>query len=220
MRKWYEWVRNYVSQRADGPDNKTDFIGANWFSETQCIRDWIEKNEWKSNEYVIFDGVNYSKKVLQAFRSDELTEELVTEWVDDPEYQKLIREVGLGINITTPLHLKTTFSDSIQPYVNINRAAVDLRITMQPPGYMFPLHYDRPKFMDFNLGQDHDSSIQRWLIMLYDQQPGQCFFMNDQSISWKAGDSITWDHTMYPHGSANFGYYTRYSLMLTAYTLN
>jgi hypothetical protein len=77
------------------------------------------------------------------------------------------------------------------------------------------LHYDRKKHVYFGLEEKELENIKRYIIFLDDQKEGQIFYMAGHYINWKAGDTLTWDQIHYQHGSANFGYHDRPTLLVT-----
>lgn len=93
-----------------------------------------------------------------------------------------------------------------------------VKMHVQHPGQMFPLHLDRPQHSDFQVSIESFSqspSHQRYLIFMDDQQPGQLFQMDYDLLRWRSGDVFTWDARNTMHGSANVGYWSRYMLMIT-----
>lgn len=217
MRKWYEWVDSQTLK-----DNTLgDFVCMNLYKETQCIRDWIEIKRCVGTNYRCFDGPVYVQQIIKNNPNLEISTDTLDQWINDPEYKTLLNESGqITIIENMPVFIRNMFIKNVREKIKVNWDTAKIEITVQQPGQMFPLHYDRLKSQDFGVGYDEENSIQRWLIMLYDQKPGQTFLMNNQYVNWQAGDVITWSHTQHAHGSSNFGYYPRYNLKLTANTID
>jgi len=214
MKKLYEWMRRYQ----DPNEDRHDFIERNLYKQTKCVRQWLDQGTYTLSHFKpAFDAEYYADTLDQYYLDQGLTRQQVKEWIQDPEYEILIKQVGLQVQTEAPPKVIEMFQNSVHDVFPIHWDTAQILIHVQRPGDMFPLHYDRYKNCEFDA---HGKSVQRWLIMLYDQQPGQCFFMNNHSISWKAGDVIGWDQVNYSHGSANFGFYPRFSIRLTGVMLD
>ena len=214
MRRWFEWM----SQHQDDGDKKTEFVWKNLHQETESIRHWLSKGDW---EYWFdgpaFDGKKYIKTISTDYEKFGIDLATISEWIDDPEYDRLMKQTGTMSIIAIPGMLRKIFVQQVRDIFPIDWDTAQIDIMAQRPGEMFPLHYDRFKNQEFDLAIEQEQEIQRWVIMLDDQQPGQCFFMNDKNIEWKSGDVISWNQTNFSHGSANFGYHTRLSVRITAH---
>ena len=209
MKKWYEWMRKHH----DPEDASAEFLYKNLNKETACLREWIDRNDYHVfHEAPCFQGKQYAESLDDYYLNQNLSREQVAEWIDDPEYARLIKDSGMQVMAVPPKDTEKQFRDSIRDIFPIDWDTAHIVIQVQRPGDMFPLHYDRFKNQVFTADQ---GIVQRWVIMIYDQQPGQCFFMNDCNVPWKAGDVISWNQTNYSHGSANFGYQPRFSVRLT-----
>jgi hypothetical protein len=210
MKKWYEWMRNHH----DANDPKTEFVYKNLKEEIACVKDWIDSTDDYHVYYEAqaFNGQQYVKSLDDYYAKQGLTKEQIAEWIDDPEYSRLIEHTGIQSWIALPKDIEATLKENIRDIFPIDWDKAQLIVQLQRPGDMFPLHYDRFKNQEFAAGEE---IVQRWVIMIHDQQPGQCFFMNDCNVTWKSGDVISWNQTNYSHGSANFGYYPRYSIRIT-----
>lgn len=76
------------------------------------------------------------------------------------------------------------------------------------PGEVIPVHVDI----------DADVACNRFWMPLLDYQPGHIFFLEDNVIlDYKAGDLYQYDTSTSLHGSANFGYSQRITLLVTEY---
>lgn len=98
-------------------------------------------------------------------------------------------------------HIKKNKDLSKQLGINVTR----LKIYVQKPGHLVPLHYDRLK----------EHATHRGVIFLTDWENGQCFQLGDEFLKWKAMDYIyTWQMSETVHGTANFGYKDRITLIV------
>lgn len=209
MKNWYEWMRD----RQDPQDTKKEFHWKNLFDETACLREWLDRGDYYTfGNQPSFQGKPYAKTLDDHYLALGITREQVAEWIDDPEYERLIQQAGIQVLTTPSKEVAEQFLTNIKDVFPIDWSTHHMLMQVQRPGDMWPLHYDRYKNQSFDAGDD---VIQRWLIMLYDQQPGQCFFMNHENVSWQAGDVISWNQTNYAHGGANFGYYPRFTVRIT-----
>jgi len=207
MKKWFEWCAKKYHK-----DNGVEILGPDT-DLVDAVNHWVEQQrvEFKENKAFPRDEY-YSALLTQTYENLDLNQ--LHEWIFDSEFDRLYSETGRQLE--TP-NLSTDFKRTVvQPspifrdIANITNA--QMRLTIQRPGDMFPLHYDRKKEEKKVNG---DVPAKRWLVMLEDQMPGQCLFFNNNSISWKKGHVIYWDHITVPHGSANFGFYPRKTLKIT-----
>ena len=207
MRRWYEWtVENHDKSQQHGP-----WVTMNVREHTQFLRNWIDTGKLAVTEMAGMRRNIVIQEILSNY--PDLDPDTITEWIMDPEYDRLMESTQGRIFLHEKFH--DYLIKNLQPAFDIDWTSAVAEITVQRPGEMFPLHHDRLKHSQFGLPADMEHRIQRWLIMLYDQQPGQCFFMDNQSVTWQAGDVIHWPRINVAHGSANFGYWPRYSLLLT-----
>jgi hypothetical protein len=214
MRKWYEWMAQHQGSNSAPVDN---FVVGNIHDQTQCLRAWLDTGKWEiENQGPAFNADHYVSTLSPDYKKLGLDFDTVRNWVDDPEYARLIKESGQSVYISLPYPVRKKFIQQAQDSFPVNWDTAQIAVMLQRPGDMFPLHFDRKKSWEFDLDSAQEKKIQRWLVMLYDQQPGQCLFMNNRNVSWRSGDIIGWDQTNLGHGSANFGYYPRFSVRITA----
>jgi hypothetical protein len=210
MKHWFEWQQ----QHFDPGENPESYHYCNLYNETQCIRDWIEQgkvHQSQSSVYNIHHHEEYKNSILSQCAELGLDLPTVAEWIDDPEYLGFFNNQTQG-SAAVPDFIKKIFIRNARHKFNINWDTVEIVLTITRPGDLIPLHFD-----NFTMYAVKGQVVNnRWIVMLYDQQPGQCFMANNEYLSWRAGDTIGWNRTNYSHGSANFGYHDRYSLRITA----
>lgn len=209
MKKWFEWQQK--NQHIDA-DSKS-FIVDNVKEQCNIILDWILKNSNKFVENYFYSQQSYTEKLLRSYPN--LSHETVEKWILDPEFDFLLKETAKFEEIKIPWNLFLEFSNRCGDLFPIEKKGSEIVITKQKPGQTSPVHYDRKKYSDYGLENQNETDIKRWLIMLEDQQVGQCFLMNNAYLSWKQGDVICWNNTELPHGASNFGFYDRYTLRIT-----
>jgi hypothetical protein len=211
MKKWFEWQQQHL----DPGDDPESYHYCNLYDETQCIRDWIEQGK------IYLDGASgrtnyqheeYKKSILNQCTELGLDPATVTEWIDDPAYLEFHKNSWTQDSAVVPDFIKKVFIRNAKHKFNINWDTAEIALTVTRPGDLIPLHFDN--FTMYTLVGRVVTN--RWIVMLYNQQPGQCFMANNEYVSWCAGDTIGWSRTNYSHGSANFGYHNRYSLRITA----
>ena len=218
MKNWYDWQdRNQFSETTD-----TNWIVGNLKNEIKIINQWLKVGSAVTVEGPSFDRTEYLKEVVKNYQHFELSESTLTDWIMDPAYTRFFDVVSKHDTVSDiPEPVKKTFIKHVKDFFPVDWTQhVHIKITIQQPGHMFPLHYDRIKNDKFSLDSGEEGQLKRWLIMLEDQQPGQAFFMNTEYLHWKAGDVVSWDHLSVPHGSANFGYHPRPMLLLTGIQKN
>lgn len=211
MRKWFEWQ----AQNQDSGDETEPANIKNLYRETECLRQYISEGTFERVDMDVFSGDFYMREFDQKYADAGLTREQIKEWVEDPAYHKLLRETGIVTYIPVPRKVTSEFLSQVKEFFPIDWGQTEIKVMLQGPGQMFPLHYDRYKSEMYSVDPDKENRVRRWMIMLEDQQLGQCLFMRNQSLSWRAGDVLAWEHSGVPHGSANFGYWPRYSVRIT-----
>jgi hypothetical protein len=209
MKKWFEWQQK--NQHVDS--DSTSFIIDNVKDQCNIIMDWVLKNSDKFVETHFYGQNNYTEKLLKSY--PELSHDEVEQWILDSQFDFLLKETAKFEEIKVPWDVFLDFSNQCKDLFSIDKTGSEIIVTKQKPGQTSPIHYDRKKYSDYGLDDQREKNIKRWLIMLEDQHPGQCFLMNNTYLSWKQGDVISWENTELPHGAANFGFYDRYTLRIT-----
>jgi len=182
----------------------------NYFNSIKDNTNLFEQNSKEMDIFYLNDIDSMQATQLSKIYNIPLEE--VKKWLNDLKYKNLVNQK------MTLIKLEPYFEKKIETLLmNIFSLKEDMWLAFwtQRPGQMAPLHYDRPKYLDFNTTVENEKNIKRYLIFLDDQKEGQIFYMAGQYISWRAGDVLEWDQTSYQHGSANFGYYDRPTLLIT-----
>lgn len=214
MKKWFEFMASFQDPEKDHDFDNYQF--KNLHRETECLRKLVESGRYTKTEHLAFDPSWYANKIDYKYLDNSITPEQVREWINDPEFHRLIHQSGTSVTIEIPSFVRQEFVKQARPHFDLDWDRTEVKLMVQEPGQMFPLHYDRFRSREFDMDKSREQELQRWVIMLYDQQPGQCFFLGNQSIAWKSGDVVDWEgQTNLPHGSANFGYWPRYSVRIT-----
>ena len=92
---------------------------------------------------------------------------------------------------------------------------------MQRPGQVLMYHHD----LYYAIIREYDPELswkpekfRRFVIFMEDWKPGHVWIVGNTTYShWVKGECITWSWIDMPHGTANLGFNTRYSLHLTGY---
>lgn len=216
MKKWFEWQQKYQENKNV---NEAVFIKKNILPEIQFIINFLDDNKKYIREDLChaFSRKTYIDTIAKDY---ELDKGEVSEWIDDPEYIQLLDQSGKHFMIHVPEIISKKFKNIIKNLFPIDHNTAEIKIHNQKPGQMFPLHYDRVKYADYEVDKNKEGNILRYLVFLKDQQPGQTFLLGDEFIKWKAGDVISWNQTNHMHGSANFGYHDRPALVITGKKLD
>lgn len=137
-------------------------------------------------------------------------------WVHDADYKTLMDRAGIykydKIEEEAETKLKTIVADKL----GLKEETVNVYCHNEPSGHMFPMHLDRNKWGKFSLEEDttYNPNYGLFIIFFDDWQHGQAFQMGERFLSWKSGDVFTWNHESTPHGSCNFGYEDRFTLLV------
>jgi hypothetical protein len=216
MLKWFEWQSQHHDADLDGRFDATAYISQNVESATGILKTWLDQGDWTYSTRPCIDPDLYVPWCARDYAEYGVTSEQLMEWINDPRYEKLMKQSGVGHKIPIKPEVREQFVSALQEAFDLDWSSATMDLTVQFPGEMFPLHRDKIKFKDFGLREEQENLVSRYLIMLDDQQPGQCFFMENQSVVWQAGDVINWNHYQFQHhGSANFGYWPRFTVRLT-----
>jgi hypothetical protein len=208
MRKWFEWQQQHQRKNVDVEEVYTK---RNILSEIEhIIKDIDNKMFAESIEVNAFYREHYTNKISKDY---ELNKKEVAEWINDPHLIKLLDEAGKLNMIFLPDHIANIYKKTLQNIFLIDQ--IEIKIHIQKPGQLFPLHYDRIKHKDHGVDRSKEENILRYMVFLKDQMPGQVFLLGEEFVKWRAGDVISWNQTNHPHGSANFGYYDRPALVVT-----
>lgn len=207
MKKWFEWQQ--LNQHVE---SDVEYIVNNVREHCHIITDWITNNLSQFQEQYFYSQQEYHKKLSQSY--PEISIEKIQEWISDPEFDFLLKQTARYDELTLPWETFQTFNSQCNNLFDIESDNSEIVITRQKPGQTSPVHYDRRKSTDYGLN-GQENRISRWLVMLEDQHPGQCFLMNKTFLTWKMGDVISWPNTELPHGASNFGFYDRYTLRIT-----
>lgn len=216
MLDWYQWqAQHHGVSDVDYVPSGQQFIIGNFYEETAPFRQMIESNDYTEEANRPCMGDLYVMSIAKNYRDQGISLRQLRTWFDDPRYQLLMKTAGTQSRIVYDDDLRKNFIESVGDRLGIDWSTVkDFFLNVQNPGEMFPWHRDRMRSQDYADGGE--DQIKRVLIMLYDQRPGQVFFMGGHHITWRAGDVIGWQHDDFtPHGSANFGFWPRYSIRIT-----
>lgn len=228
MKKWMQYQLKY-QQVSDYQYGGSSLPLTNVGLSMQHVFQWI-KDQYRSK------NPNLICKTFKAFAEDgsidmaaahapALEKQKIQEWFQDPEFHLLMNQPSVEQLLfahETDFHfVLNSFIQSMGLTNVVTQGIMSVRINLQHPGYIFPLHLDRPRHVDYDTTVEHISqppSHRRFLIFMDDWQPGQVFQMDYDFIKWQAGDVYTWDVRNTMHGSANFGYEPRWMLMYTLQT--
>jgi len=212
MKKWFEFQE---SIQKNLQNETTSFIEQNIAHEMDYFNKWVYSNKenWKLKP--CFGSDAYVDHILASYDHKDLDKDTLTEWIKDPEYNFIMRVSGREYEIKLNEN-EEKFKNILKPYFKIDWETASMEIFVQAPGQCFPLHYDIYKKNMFKIEEE---KVHRYIIMLDDQKPGQVFLMGDQYIEWKKGDVIAWKQTTLLNGTANFGYWDRAKIRITARSL-
>ena len=218
---------NYFRDLADPNDDRKDFIEHNLYDETKCFRDWLANDNPAPDHpnFKLFDPEPSINIFLRDNPKIQVDHDIVRSWFNDSRFDFMahVSAIQDQYRNNSPKSVLDEWQCKTDYYFNIDWSSAHVFLTIQQPGTVFPLHYDKNKNARFGIknagyGEAEEKTttpVGRWLIMLDDQQLGQVFYINGYPVQWKAGDVITWDNWSYHHGGANFGFSPRYCIHVT-----
>lgn len=225
MKKWVQYQLEH-QQVPDYQYGGSSLPLTNVGLSMRSVFQWI-KDQYRSQ------NPNLIRKTFKAFAEDSsidlaaahapaLDKQQIREWFRDPEFHLLmdqpsVEQILFSHQPDFDFILKS-FVESMGFSGVTTQGIMSVRINLQHPGHIFPLHLDRPRHVDYDNVVEHigqTPSHRRFLIFMDDWQPGQVFQMDHDFIKWQSGDVYTWDVRNTMHGSANFGYEPRWMLMYT-----
>lgn len=226
MKKWFEYQLinqrdpNYVLGSATAA--KTNVL-----QHMRLVFDYVK---------AIYNQPRVTRRAMTAFDHDsgyvdclrsnvpDIDPAVLESWIYDDDYRDLLNRPNYELvefNDPSDINLiLTEFCRAMEIGNGIDQAKPHgaVKMHVQHPGQMFPLHLDRPQHNDFQVNVSslqQTPSHQRYLIFIEDQKPGQLFQMDYDLLHWRAGDVFTWNARNTMHGSANVGYWSRFMLMIT-----
>jgi len=215
----YELYKMMKNTQGKPLPNKPIGCFANVSKDFQFLIDWFKKVKNKENFFEIHGEEMDTHYFHKDGKSIEITSEAykipsaeIIKWITDSRYKKLFEQKMTIIKILPYFEkkIKKICQDIFNLETNLNAV-----FWSQRPGQMSPLHYDRKKHVCFDIDESELDRIKRYIIFLDDQKEGQIFYMAGHYFSWKAGDVLSWDQIHYQHGSSNFGYEERPTLLVT-----
>lgn len=179
---------------------------------TWVLDNW-SKAKWGPDHPMVYNKENIVKNA-QAYGIDTDT---VDRWVNNPSMNQL-RNVVFTANKLLPDNSELV--DIITNLLEIKKENVDIRLQIQNPGFMLPMHLDSPKHYIWGLPKEKEILVEKYAIFLEDQSPGQVWLMNDTYLKWSQGDVVKFEQSTIPHGTANFGYTPRPILVVTGLSIH
>ncbi len=136
-------------------------------------------------------------------------------WVDDPKYK---HSFSLPISVMRdtdfPSGMRQAFRLAFRRQYRVYDNNVTFRIHKLNPGDLVMLHYD-PVGKFTRPGLSTKYTDKRAFLFLSDHSPGQVFYLGDDTIEYKKYDMYTFNVQELLHGSCNFGYESRYMMIIT-----
>ena len=222
MKKWYEYQLKHIAESTTTNYAPCGNVLTYFRKDFQKIIKYYEKAvDNDSPELIVgsklVGGTDYADLIMKKY-NDQLITENIHEWCSDPEFRMLLDQPSIDF-----LDLKPLFPDFCQALCENLGADISysrLRLQVQRPGYISPLHIDARKSLKDNDGvlfkAEQTPDHNRWIIFMEDWKPGQIFLMGNDFIKWNEGDVMSWQTRDVPHALANIGYWNRYILLLYA----
>lgn len=219
MKHWYEYqlknqVINFDWQDATRPISNVNEEFSPFIQELKARHSrgelFKESRSFFGNSYVndIEDPVLSQDEIKKRFFH--------------PDYEKVTKNSDVD-QIRIPADLWEDLVPLSAKIFNLRPETVFLGIQLQHPGQYIMFHIDRPKYNDYGLSYTdvhQEPPYRKILIFCDDWQDGQCFQMGKEFIKWKAGDVFTWHPRDVPHGTANFGFESRWILRVSGIVID
>jgi hypothetical protein len=213
MKKWFQWQFDNQCKSQD------------WDKWTKPIANVKQELDWFFKQ--VKDDVKYNKlshKFENTFHRTDWTEKTAAGAGIDPtelwqwvrEYPKLMYEAGIIKIHDFDQDTKSRVTSVLSQALRLQPDTINFYCHNEAPGQTFPMHFDRHKWNKFSTaqGSNYDPNYGLFLIFFDDWQHGQAFQQGKKFLTWRSGDVFTWDHESTPHGSANFGFEDRYTLLV------
>lgn len=204
MKKLYDFM--YRHNVGDGPVGKWKI--SNHYAELQFLFERFPSLKWHEPNKLLYSSLNVERTAAHL----GLPSTTVQEWLDDPEFECYKETV---VDFRSLDKSEDDVKQFLCKFLDLSLGAVSIFLQDQRPGGITPWHLDGKKHLQYKLSADQEHLIQRYIIFLEDQKPGQFWQINDDFIKWRKGDILTWDQSTSPHGTANAGYHNRPVIMVT-----
>ena len=213
MKKWFQWQFDNQCKSDDWNKWNTPITNLHdelsWFFN--YVKQGVESGQIKSWFENVFHRPDWTKRTAAGASLDPME---LWDWCH--EYPKLMNEAGVIKINQFDQEVKDKIVSILAEKLNLTPETVNIYCHNEAPGQVFPMHFDRNKWNKFSLDEDttYDPNYGLFLIFFDEWKHGQAFQQGTAFLNWKAGDVFTWDHESTPHGSCNFGYEDRYTLLV------
>ena len=170
MKKWFNWQLKNQVQNTSWENNGKPILNLRieieWFSK--YITDGVLNKTL--NNY--FDNVFYREDWIK--KASDSTEGIVSaeelkEWIHDKELSSLMDRQGVEYLINFENNIENKLLDIFEKNLNLKKESIHFRVHLQRPGQMFALHFDRNKYLQFdvqNPEQKYETNSRIFLILL------------------------------------------------------
>lgn len=215
MKRWYEWQHRFQKKNSDWYQWTKPV--ANVQAEFSLVFNEIKNkvmtgkiNSWYEN---VFYRDDWNERTAAGAGLDPKT---LYQWVHEHRYKDLMDTAGIiKINDFT-MDIDRKVRPVLASKLKLKPDTIKFYVHNEAPGHHFPMHFDRNRWGEFKMEGNtaYNPNYGLFIIFFDDWKDGQAFQMGDRFLSWKAGDVFTWDHESTPHGSCNFGYEDRYTMLV------
>ena len=177
-----------------------------------CLEDSARKllqlNEFKPKVRVV---INHLLELISKWRSDLKTKKHYDLW----------KQIGYDSQSTFGcrqdlIKTKTDFGTKLADILGLEHPQIVM--TEQCVGQNIPMHMDvnaSASDAGFGINDTIDRGI-RIILFVTDWEPGQVFMMGNRTLSqWRAGETLYWPVTKYPHGTYNGSHKTCYRIRIS-----
>ena len=203
-------IYDFMSQYQDAYPADPPPMVANLEQEIAWFEHWCDtQTDLPREPYIYGESAERRHKYCSVVHNLTGTDQAdLEQWYQEPAYRNLVSQ-SVSV-ILSPAGIRARFSRAVQsrlPHDSIE----SLIVYVQQPGDICPIHLDHNIEL---LKKQVDHSIERYMIFLKPQMPGQFFWIAGHSIQWRQYDVLKWPGA-FAHGSANAGYHPRPALFFT-----
>lgn len=215
MKKWFDWQfenqykeNNWDKWTTPLTNLKDDL---DWFFAD--VKEGVASGRIGSWFENVFYRSDWTERTAAGAGIDSPT---LWQWTHDTNYSDLMDNAGIIKINEFEESVKKKLLPILAEKLCLKEETINFYCHNEPAGHLFPMHFDRNKWGKFSMNEDttYDPHYGLFIIFFDDWQHGQAFQMGTKFLSWKSGDVFSWDHVSTPHGSCNFGYEDRYTLLV------
>ena len=181
---------------------------------------WTDDTDERDIKYRTFKIQTNFKHLIDNFKGTPGTDPDLTRPTTKKHYD-LWKQIGYDSQSTFGcrqdlIKTKTDFGTKLADILGLEHPQIVM--TEQCVGQNIPMHMDvnaSASDAGFGIKDTIDRGI-RIILFVTDWEPGQVFMMGNRTLSqWRAGETLYWPVTKYPHGTYNGSHKTCYRIRIS-----